>query len=359
MVTYRRRKLNESLNRILNRIQKVLEAQPLRNADYYFSQFHLEHQRYLSLSVTGRFKELNLNKVGYNLDVAYMSNKLKQACFMYSHQAVFDVEYDTTMLEQVMELSAIEEYRQQPSISVYYEFLLIAQNGDLAEFKEYKKHLFAQRQYFLTDEFRDIYLLSLNFCIKKINEGMFSFSGEILDMYKKGLELELLFENKELTRFTYNNIVGIALRIDDLEWVENFMLEYKERLNISYREATYSLNAARLAFIKNNYDNALVLLQSADYDDLISHMTAKILQMKIYYELEEWDSLDYLLQALRIFIYRKRHIGYHYKIWQNIISYTRRIRQTNPYNKTAMEKLRKRIKAEKMLPEREWLLSKL
>ncbi len=336
-----------------------MEDQPLRNPGYHFTKFQIEYQNYLSISETGRSKELNLDKVEQHLDFFYISTKLRQACFTLSHQAVFSVQYDPALLEPVMELAQQPPYKQLPSISLYYHFIMLFRRGGLIEFEQFKRLLFQQKTHFTNEEFRDIYLLALNFCIKKINENQTAFFLETLDMYKKGLEMELLFENGKLSRFTYNNIVAIALRKDDLLWVEHFIHNYKDFLEKNHKVTAYSLNRARLAFVKNEYQKALSYLQEADYEDLISHMTAKILQLKIFFELEEFDSLDSLIQSLRVFIRRKRRIGYHYQIWKNILHYTQKIRKLNPYDNNAIATLKEKIKNEELLPEREWLLGKL
>lgn len=115
----------------------------------------------------------------------------------------------------------------------------------------------------------------------------------------------------------------------------------------------------RLEFVKKNYRKALIHLQDAGYDDLLNHMTAKILQMKIYYELEEFETLFSLLKSTRAFIRRKKSIGYHYKYWKNTIRYVQKIMNTNPYDKKTITQLKDAIQDEERMIEKEWMLEKL
>ncbi len=116
---------------------------------------------------------------------------------------------------------------------------------------------------------------------------------------------------------------------------------------------------ARLEFVRKNYTNALVFLQDADYKDLLNNMNAKILQAKIYYELDEFEILDSLLKSMRVFIRRKRKVGYHYQLWKNMIRFTEKLMRVNRYDKSAMSHLADQIREEQLLSEKEWLLEKL
>ena len=359
ITAYRKRKLRRNYERSIRKIKRQTEQLPFRTSDFHFQHYHIEYQNYLRGSDNPRSKSLNLEKVEQHLDLAYFSAKLRQACFTLSHQAVSNIQYHPVLLTQIMQLAQQKPYKDEPAISLYYRFILLFQEGDIEKFGSFRKELFAYKKHFSQEEFRDIYLLALNFCIRKINQNEKPFFQETLNMYKKGLDMELLLEQGQISRFTYNNIVAIALNRGDLEWVDGFIKTYSDHLNETYREATYHLNLSRLAFAKKDFKDALSHLQKTDHDDLISHMTAKILQMKIYYELREFDSLDYLIQSLRIFIQRKKRIGYHYHLWRNILKYTQKLSRVNPYDKAAINRLKTQIREEALLPEREWLLAKL
>ena len=137
------------------------------------------------------------------------------------------------------------------------------------------------------------------------------------------------------------------------------MQEYSQNLKIEYREAAFNLNSARLEYARKNYDNALVYLQKADYRDIISNMTAKILQMKIYYESDEFDLLYNHLKTMEMYVRRNKKISYHYPIWMNIIRYTQRISDINRYDKEAVDLLRQSIEGEEYLTEKKWLIGQL
>lgn len=154
-------------------------------------------------------------------------------------------------------------------------------------------------------------------------------------------------------------MVGIGLHLEELLWVEWFVNAYKTYLEPAFREVTYNLNAARLEYTRQHYKKALIHLQSADYKDLINNLLAKTLQLKIYYELEEFDLLDTHLNAMQTFINRKKKLSYHQQNFLNIVNMTRRLLTLNPYDKMAKLELKQAMEEEKILTEKAWLLAQL
>ena len=78
--------------------------------------------------------------------------------------------------------------------------------------------------------------------------------------------------------------------------------------------------------------------------------------LKVYFELEEFDLLDAHLGAMRTFIRRKKMIGYHEENYVNLIHFTRKLVESNPYDRTEQEKLRQEIEQTKVVAEKGWLL---
>ncbi len=116
---------------------------------------------------------------------------------------------------------------------------------------------------------------------------------------------------------------------------------------------------ARLHFEKGEYDTAMRLLQQVEYDDILMNLNAKTMLLKMYYEQEELSALESLLESFRIYIQRKKMIGYHSSNYKNILRFTRKLIKINPYSRKQKDKLKMEIEAAKPLSEREWLLGRL
>lgn len=357
---YREKNLNRHFQKALKRSEKALAKQTFRHPEYHFANFKLEQEKLLFQAKSGRTRALNVQNLEDNLDHAFLSMKLRQACTSLSHQAVFNAQYRITLMAEILEKAQQPHFINIPAISVYYHcYLALFEANNEQHFQNFKQVLFKNTGQFPKEEMRSLYLLVINFCIKKINANQHEYLREALDLYKKGLEEVVLLEKGKLSRFSYNNIVGISLRLGDFDWAAWFVERYKNNLDASYREVTYSLSSARLEFERKDFDKALSHLQTADYNDLINSMVAKVLLLKIYFETNEIDLLDAHLKTMKMFIRRNKKMGYHYQNWSNIVRYTQRLMELNFFDKTAVQELRKLIEKEEVLTEKRWFLEHL
>jgi hypothetical protein len=105
----------------------------------------------------------------------------------------------------------------------------------------------------------------------------------------------------------------------------------------------------------------LALLRNIEYEDIGYNLISKAMLTITYYELEEYDTLDSLLESFRVFLNRHKNIPTQTrKIYLNLIKYTRRLMRLAPIDKPAIALLREEIISEKAnTVNHEWLLEKL
>ena len=357
---YRRRNLPKHFQKTIKNVDELLDQDSLRHDDYFNNKYDqlLEQQKFAT--TFKRTDEFKLQEITDILDVTFITKKLKQTCLLFSHQAVYKKEYDFGLLEDIIKHIEEKNLLDIPAISVfYYYYQALTQEGHLNYFQKFKNLVFLHDKKFPPQELRDLYLFAINYCIRQLNQGQINFAQEGLELYKEGLKKGFLFENKKLSRFAYNNIVAMALRVKDYDWAVEFIETYKGDLARRYRESTWMFNLARLEYERNNYDDALIYLQKADFGDLVNNLIAKTILLKIYYELGEFNLLDSHLESMKSFIRRKTASGYHQTNYLNIIRYTKKLLNTNFYDRTKKEILQKEIEGEEILTERKWLLKQV
>lgn len=356
---YRQRQLPKHTQIALREAKTALEKHPWRHAEHFDDVADLELEQYRFAAAAKRFEEFNLQEISDLMDTAFVARKLRHACFTRSHQAVFNKEYDLGLLDAVLDhVEHRPALMAQPAVALYYHAcrFLAGIEGE-THFERFRQLLSATATLFPEDEMRALYLLALNFGVKKSNEYGTVWLRATFELYKEALYRELLLENGVLSRFAYNNIAGIATRLHETDWADDFLSRYKPLLERRYREAAFSLNAARVAYVRRQYGVALQHLQNADYRDFINSMNAKILQMKIYYETDETNLLLSHLDSLQNYIRRQGPIGYHRDNYSRIVRYVRALLRVVPGDKAALAALRQQIEAEPiLLTEREWLL---
>ncbi|MEZ4964091.1 MAG: hypothetical protein R2791_02525 [Saprospiraceae bacterium] len=358
---YRKRGLEKHFRQRLHKARVQWAQQPYRHAEYFEAQAGIEYEWYQFLSMDRRTEALNLQDLSDQTDTAYIARKLRQACMALSHQTVYNAEYRFGLLDAVLDhVRHSERLQELPAVALYYNcYLFLTESEGEGFFQRFKEQLLAQQESLPVEEQRNLHLLAINYCIRQINRLAPGYFREALDLYQSALRAELLFENGLLSHFAYNNIVAIAIKVGEHDWVRQFIENYAQHLEKKHRNASYHLNLARVEYERRDMRAALLHLQQADYKDLINNLIAKTLQLKIYYETDEFDTLDAHLQSMQTFIRRQRVIGYHKTNYLNIIRYTRQLMQHHAAGRQVRERLRQKITSEPVLTEKEWFLEQL
>lgn len=359
LASYRERGLERHFNRRLPRERELLERLPLRTPEFYLAQYQLEREFYLEDSKGERLRPKNFQEQDDALTCALLSMKLRQACLALAHERVFETGYRMAFVDEALQWAQKQPYADAPAVAVYRDaYLSLIRPDDDAAFRQYRQSIFNYVHFFPPEDNRDLLLLALNSCIRHINQGRVLYLQEALELYRLGLEGNLLTEQGYLTPYTYNNIAGIALRLAEFDWAEEFVHRYQFQLSPEHREPLYALNAARLAYARKQYREALRFLQSADYRDFFHQMTARIMQLKIYFETGENELLGAHLKNTRALL-RRRRTSYHEQNYLNIIRLTEQMLRLRPNDAEGRAALRHKMETLEPLTERAWLLAVL
>lgn len=357
---YRQRKLDKAFKKSVRIIEELQERLPYRNQQYLRSEYLLQQEKYLFLESKERTVKMNLQEVSDTLDISFLADKLRQSCLMLAHQAVYKAMYSIGLIEEVLHYIEFHNLTEHPAIGIYYYLYQTMADPDTPQhFEALEKQIFEYGAVFPPEEIKDIYLGAINYCIIKLNVGQDSYFRKAFELYRKGIEGKILISNNTIDPYLFRNATAAGLRLREFEWVENFIHSYRDYLDEKYRDNFFRSSLARLRFDQNDYDAAIELLAQTDFDDVLIHMSAKTMLLKIYFELNEIDALESLLESMRTYLNRKELVGAYRPNYQNIIRYTKKLVRINPYDKDRKEKLRQEIMAANPLTEKAWLLKQL
>ena len=358
---YRKRQLPKLFRKAMDTGRKIQEHRHYRNHDYFENEYLLQFEQYTYLSGLSRTVPLNLQEVSNVHDIAYLTNKLRLSCIMLSHQTVYTARYETGLLGEV--LSFIKHHPQfltEPAVAIYYySYLAMTEKEDEFHFRHLKEQILKHGDLFPLEEIRVIYLLTLNYCIGRMNAGDVEFVKESFDLYKEGFQKNIFLENGVLSRFTFGNAIQIALNLREYGWVERFIYDFSPYLDEVHRENHVHFYMARLPFERGNYPKAMELFVQSDYDDILMTLVARTMLLKIYYELDEISALESLLGSMRTYLQRKKIMGYHKSNYKNIIRFTKKLLRVAPYSKDQKAKLKAEISGANPLTEQKWLLEQV
>ncbi|MCG8327393.1 MAG: hypothetical protein MI974_06895 [Chitinophagales bacterium] len=357
---YRRRGLHKHFNRAMRKIRLLQDKAELRNTDYYQDRLNIEIEAAEFKATHLRTHELNLQEIGNTMDVLYLSQKLRHSCTQLSHRAVYQKSYQFGLLDNWIDTIEESPYLDVPAIALYYYcYRFLTDSYSQVYFRKFREELSSHQPLFPKDELKDLYRAAINFCIRKLNEGSMEYTREGWELFQEGLYAEVFLENGQLSRFTFDNIVGFGLRLNEFSAVSSFINEYKEKLDPQYQSDTVGFNLARLEFEQKNYHTALDHLHLLKPKDLVNQLIAKTLLLKIYFESNEFDLLESHLDSFRSFIRRREVSNYHRENYNNIIYFTRKIVALAPYDEEGRKKLLLAVQNTPVVTEKRWLVEKL
>ena len=355
----------------LRRFQQELQRSNKRSFEYYLALSRLEQQSdFFELSQQKRQFTPHLQQENDYLDVYYLCNKFRIACDMVSRQSIISATYDCSYLHELIAWYREREvWRENPILAVYYQALCMMQDrSDESHYLGLKKHLLKYAGLIPLDELRSLYTYALNYCIQKINTGKGSFYRETFELYQAMLESKTLFVNEHLSPWSYKNIVTTGIRLQEFEWTEQFIRRYKGALPERERGNALAYNLASIYFARGHYSKALRQLQNVEFTHQTYHLGAKIIQLKSYFELCEYEAFYSLIDAFRHYLRRNRSMSeYRIKANRQFLHYAKKIGQLADRRKTLSQrqlaerqlKLRTGISGSSEIANKEWLLEAL
>ncbi|MEL6655022.1 MAG: hypothetical protein AAFR36_01190 [Bacteroidota bacterium] len=356
----RQRRALRHFHRVSTRMAKKLNQTPLRNETYFRQQLALQEEAHNLLSVDDPTEAGHLKEMATHLDCAYLVERLRQSCRILAHKRVYQAGEAPDPIPLLLPYATEFGYTQEPAVRLYINcYRMLLQGAAEEHFQAFKDDLLQNGACVSLTELRDLYLLAINYCIRQVNSNQISYYQDLLALYRKGLASSALLEKGVLSRFTYQNAVTAGIRMQEYDWVEQFIRKYQAALEKPYRDIAFNICMARLEFSRGNYEQALGLVESVNYRDPLLNLGNKVLQLKIYYEAGNIDALEAQLDAMSTYIRRKQIIGYHRSNYEQIVRYVRKLITTNPYDKEALEALLQAVKTEQPLTERHWLEKKI
>lgn len=358
----RRRNLGRQFEREVKNLEKLAAQQVFRGAEHHFNQFRLHLEKHTYAKQKSRTSTESFQEFSEELTHYFYARKLWEACTVVTHNAVEQLEFqDSDLLRFILQQVEQKDFSATPAVNLYFHcYKALTETDSLRWFEALRGLMRLHHESLPPTEVKELYLVAVNYCIRRFNNGERSFLEEALQLYREGLELRAFLENNLLSRFTYNNIVMAGLLLKDFDWVERFLHEYRDYIEPAFRERTFNYNLAIFYFQKPDYKRAMELLQQADFDDIMHNLNARRMLLKIYYETSEWEALNSQIVSFKSFIYRHRELGAHHReLYLNFLRFTRRLLALDRYDKEAVAQFRQELASSENVAEKNWLLHQL
>lgn len=355
---YNDRGLLRHLKTRLGRFHRKHPAQsPSASIARYQHEYRLEKERYHLLALSKRNERHNLGAQEQCVVHQILAIRFRQACETLAHLRLTRESIHLPLLDECIALYAQSPRPDHPGIHLFYLATLLYLREDNDDvFAALKTGIEVHIDEFSKSDQRDLLVLAINHCLRQSNAGRSDFLIQTLDLYKLGLQRKTFYDRGRIGIFTFNNIIGVALKLGEVDWADNFLEAHASRLPQEKREEIASLNRAKLAFERKDYAATLGYLQTADYQDFIHHFTARLLQLKIFFEQDDFNLLSSHLRSTKSLLNRRKNLGYHQRNYRNIFKLAERIIRLPPGDRLAAQQLKTKIINTDPCTEKEWLL---
>lgn len=354
------------LMRVFEREYAALQEQEhktvRRSADWFLNQYQIRLEYREFFSGDGHRESPTPSEVNEPFEAFVASSVLRQACALLALPG--EKERVETIAYLPATLAAAENGRfdHQPAVLAWFHCFRIISGGSEAEahFAAQKKLLETHWQSFPGHETRDLYVAAINFCIRRLNAGAREYVHEALSLYRIGLERKTILEDGRLNKYTYNNIMLLAIAAGEWEWARQFLDDFRVLLPRGDRESAFHYNLAIYFFRKKDFGQAQETLREVEFRDIFYNLDARRMLVRIYFDSGEVAALESLLDSFNMYIRRKRaSIDYHKELNSNFIRFTKKLIRLEPGDDASAKRLYEKIRAEKYVAEREWLLQKV
>ena len=355
----RKRNLGRLFDKEHKTAEKKLSIQPYRNADFHHHRYELLLEQLSFSRQDSRNLSAAFTDISKELTTYFISRKLWQACSAVMYKTMWQAKMpEADIVEAILRHVEANDYSDVPAINLYYVcYKALTEKKNLQWFERLRQLIKQYHTSLPPSEVRDLYLVAINYCIRRFNTGEQAFIREAFQLYQEGLVIGVFLENGILSRFTYNNIVMAGTYLKEFAWVKKFLDDYKNNIESKYRESTFNYNRAIYFFQKPDHGKALELLQQAEFDDVMHNLNARKMVLQIFMEKDEREVLTSWLISFKNFIYRHKELGNYQKDrYLNLIKFTKKYLSVDRYNKAALIQLKKEIVETEQVAEKEWLL---
>lgn len=343
----------QSQEAALRRAKRHLTAPEDYQADYEWAKAEEEH----FVRQRQRNFDPHIEAAAQALDRFYFFQQLSYACGMMERQNILQGAYELPFTEHWLLHLEEKAFFRDPQISLYYAILQMQRHEDNPHFELLLSKIAAHANQISTPALRAAYLAAINFCARHIRRGEASFVSPALALYTQGLKNEVLLEDGQLSPWTFNNIIKLALRLQRYEWIPVFMSTYERYLPPAFRENAVHYNRAELCYYTHRLEEAQAALLQVSYSDLNYYLGARVLLAKIYCEKDDIEPLLSLLAAFTIFLKRNKEISANLR--QTYLNFCTLLFQITKGQANKADSIRQRIAEAQPLTDREWLLEQV
>lgn len=267
--------------------------------------------------------------------------------------------FDLKFYDEILKYMSADVGNEVTLYSMYFNMLMLLNTED----ENYFKKLIISRDILKAklgkiDDY-NVQIVSMQYCHKKVMKGFLEYRKQMFEITKKLLADDLIPEGF-IEPYFFTNIVRNASVLKEFKWLENFLDEYKHRLNPELSEEITNYSLAMIETAKGNFENSLTYFSKIKIERSNMKLEMKNLLIVIYYELNFTEELISLIDTNKHFLQRDKSVSENSRQLSlklmNFVSELLKIRTRS--RKISSHGLKKEIEGSDYFIFKEWLLKK-
>ena len=200
--------------------------------------------------------------------------------------------------------------KSYPDIMTLYYVNMMRETGDITYFNELQNFYRRNKKYFDYNSTMLYYMSSESFLTSRaVNEPDRKNTLRLFSFRKRSVEgkyLENYFrEGKYIPAFLFFRIVSEAIKLNQLEWAEEFIKVYKIFLMPQYSKDILNIVKILLDFFKGDYSDINNNISKVKKSNTLLFIHSRLIKMMMYFEKDEYPALRREAESMRKYLDRK------------------------------------------------------
>lgn len=342
-----------------------INAQSTQDIHSYSESLWLKHDYFFN-ALTDKYGGAiySVEDAMQELDRFYLLAKLRFAAEIKNRERIFSKKTPIDLLEESMAASKKHEV-ENPAFLMYKNVLdLYVPEKAEAAFINGKKLLESQFSLLSKHDQNEVMLNLRNYAIRQLNKGKAEYWQKIFELYKLGLELDLIVNNGKISDAAFGNIVKIGCVTKALGWTEQFIYDYEKYLDSEVRGDAKILGLGILNLHKRNFKKTIDLISQHEFSQILHQLNARITVVKAWFyqfliNPGLYELLHSKLEADEKYFRRNKIISEQKKLSHiNFVLATKKISELFYQNfdgRTIRFKMKNYLNKEKHIADKKWL----
>lgn len=248
----------------------------------------------------------------YDFETWFLIEKMKIICDLQDRMIIYNHKYDLGVFKRLVDYmeERSEHYGKVRLVNFYFQIIKTSLEPDIEKrFNRLVEILHKNRGEIWREGLDRLYSFTINLGIVLVNQDRNKYSKDLFNIYLLEIEDGLHLVNGEMSHMSYKNLIVLACFIGEFEWARKFMDDNKHLLNPRIRNNVYNFNLAYLYSLQEKYQEALVLLSKLDFENVFYQINAKVLQLKIFFELKEYEVILSFIESFKSYLIRNKKVS--------------------------------------------------